>query len=296
MNYTKKMMLVSPDMLQQKMSTKELSKKRSAPDEDSEEEYVPRKVDPVENLEKEMYSILKKRDTEDRDKWSLYYQLLQRYFRHMDEERKPLLQESDNTDQFEEEKIPKEQILEVMPVSLQRKASALLNWIDRSKGIKWNGTGEVSVGGKKISGSNIIDLVRDLLTERKIPPPTGMKEFCVSLKKLNVPDSLIPNRSRWANFTSGYRSSNAGVMSSPGTPSQTNQSISWSSLPATSTPSSRAAPSSSKSSSGHTSYTFSTPLSSKTPKSSSGRSLPTIRRVLKRERKANPKWASFERY
>lgn len=199
MQYAKKMLLISPDTLQQKMSMY-LNKEKEV----SSDNYAPRKGDPIKNLEKEMYSILKTKNTEDRDKWSTYYQLMQRYFRHMDEKRKPLLQENGN-DHIEEEKMPSEQIIEIMPANMQRKARILLNWIDRSKVVRWNGMGEVSLDGKKMSGSNIIDMIRDLMTDRKIPPPLGMKEFGLVLKNLNVPDSLMANHTKWTNFTSGSR-------------------------------------------------------------------------------------------
>jgi hypothetical protein len=267
MQHAKKMVLISPEALHQKTTL-------VTNNNETLDEYVPKKIDPVESLEKEMYSILGAKNTTDRDKWSSYYQLLQRYFRHMNEERKPFTQENDDVTTAEKG-MSDESILEAIPPSLQKKANTLLGWINRTGTIKWNDMGEVSVRGNKISGSNIVDLIRDLLTARKISAPTGMREFCVTLKKLNIPNTLIGHPARYAAYTSGYKLGTS--MPSTSTPIR-GENSGW----LLQTPTKRKTP------------TTATPVSTS---SSSLQLLPSPiyqpRRQTKRGRKANSKWASF---
>ena len=228
MQHAKKMLLISPESLQQKT----LTTKNETP---AYKEFIHRRIEPIEHLENEMHTLLDSKITDDRDKWMLYYQLLQRYFRHAEEERKPFStqHEEKESQNYRENGISNEHILEAIPITLKRKATSLLNWISRKENIKWDSLGEVNLEGVKITGSNIVDLIRDLLSERKVSPPIGMKEFCQVLKKLNVPSSLIINRTRWESGSDFYNSPppiNTSAKSTPST-STSLPSRGWSSSP-----------------------------------------------------------------
>lgn len=163
------------------------------------------RVTPIAGLEEEMQSILRDVSLDAREKSSLYYQLLQRYFRHGEEERRPFTTlnayKSYDPTVVRAEGLQDDQILDIIPTTCCKKASALLSWIKQSNIIRWDQTGATSINGVKLDNSNIADLVRDLMTERNVPPPPGSREFITSLKKLNVPVSLIGNPSRWETQT-----------------------------------------------------------------------------------------------
>ena len=51
--------------------------------------------------------------------------------------------------------------------------------------------------GKSIPGSNIIDLVNDVIRHRKGSEPTGWQAFAEGLRDMNIPQDVIGNRERW---------------------------------------------------------------------------------------------------
>ena len=51
--------------------------------------------------------------------------------------------------------------------------------------------------GKSIPGSNIIDLVNDVIRHRKGSEPTGWQAFAEGLRDINIPQDVIGNRERW---------------------------------------------------------------------------------------------------
>ena len=61
---------------------------------------------------------------------------------------------------------------------MRPRATALLNRLKaRHDVISWDETGQVTLDGKKIRGSNISDLISDAMRSRKNFNPTGSKEF-----------------------------------------------------------------------------------------------------------------------
>ena len=87
-----------------------------------------------------------------------------------------------------------------MPTSLQSAARILLN---RMKGnedvISWTPSGEVSIHGEKLRGSNIIDLVGDVLRGVKTENP-DRHAFLQVLAELNTPSTLIKKKSALQQF------------------------------------------------------------------------------------------------
>ena len=62
----------------------------------------------------------------------------------------------------------------------------------------WTERGELIFGGEVIKGSNIVDLVNDVLRNRKtFDHPHGWGQFARALRGSNVPRDLVGNRGLW---------------------------------------------------------------------------------------------------
>lgn len=202
------MVLVSPDMIHQHIP--QLSENHSRFNSVGNATTIT----PINTLENEMNAMLNNPSIPNHDKWLLYYQLMQRFLRHIEEERKPLITLSASTTP-QSENLQDEQIINSIPISLRRKASMLLNWIKHTNAITWDKFGRVNISGTLIENSNIIDLIRDLLTERSAPAPTGLQEFCRALKKLNIPRTLIGNSKRWNTYTNSSHLTPENIYKTP---------------------------------------------------------------------------------
>jgi hypothetical protein len=85
-----------------------------------------------------------------------------------------------------------------VPSVFKKKAERLLHHLKQNPELSWNDRGEISVQGQTIKNSNLIDLVNDVLRQRKnIPQPTGWENFAAALSQTNVPQDLIGHPDRW---------------------------------------------------------------------------------------------------
>ena len=67
----------------------------------------------------------------------------------------------------------------------------------KNSGITWDAMGVVSADGKPIAGSNITDLVNDVVRANKTKNgPAGWAEFADVLRSINIPRVLITNQKR----------------------------------------------------------------------------------------------------
>ncbi len=90
--------------------------------------------------------------------------------------------------------MPDYSALQTLPKSFRSKAEMLLREWGKDPGISWDERHRVSVDGKPISGSNIIDLAGDAIRQRKSAPrPHGFHILRERTKQLNVPRSLVSN-------------------------------------------------------------------------------------------------------
>ena len=81
------------------------------------------------------------------------------------------------------------------PKTLRTKASWLLSELS-SRGLKWNERGELYNNGKILPGTNILELINDVLRERKNSSPQGWRYFANLLHDYNIPKNLIQNPKR----------------------------------------------------------------------------------------------------
>ena len=90
-----------------------------------------------------------------------------------------------------------DRILQSVPKTMQRKAELLLNMVKDNENLVWDNHGVVSYKGKRLPGSNIIDLINDSLRLRKGIEPRGWETFSKALHESNVPQEVIGNQARW---------------------------------------------------------------------------------------------------
>ena len=161
-------------------------------------------------LDKEMTQILKSNKLNDAEKWKLYNQALQRFLHLTGTQRKDLEITIDPV------KVPNIELNELLMSSIPKKyqsnAMLLYDILAPSKDISWSKSGEVTIKGKKIHNSHIIELVNDVLRHRKNIEPRGWQDFSKLLRDLNVGRDIIGNKNRympsqrgsgivWHNFT-----------------------------------------------------------------------------------------------
>ena len=84
-----------------------------------------------------------------------------------------------------------DQILKSVPKTVKRKAELLLGMINDNNNLTWDKQGVVSYKGKRIHGSNIIDLINDAIRQRKGVEPRGWKTFSKALHESNIPQEVI---------------------------------------------------------------------------------------------------------
>ena len=172
----------------------------------------------VQALDDEMMTILDRKDLDDRTKVTLYNQVLQRYNALSDKHvKEPVRVVSLNESMSAAapsgsgtgvESGPvvegtvgapcsgiEADVVDTVPKTMQIKARRLMEHLKRD--IAWTARGELIHEGVPIVGSNVVDLVNDLLRKRKTDP-IGWQPFARQLRTINLPMELIGNASRRA--------------------------------------------------------------------------------------------------
>lgn len=171
---------------------------------------------PLSRLDAEMSEILNSDSYKsERDKWTAYIQVLQRYLRlahsqHNDPDklRDPEIPKKTTQMETDEEidtaltdavksRLNDTLIIDSVPKKFHTKAKMLLRSLHRNttpaKKISWDTNGTVSIGGTRIPNSNIVDLVNDAMRARKREKPVGRAHFAAHLRKIQMPREFIGN-------------------------------------------------------------------------------------------------------
>lgn len=103
-----------------------------------------------------------------------------------------------------------------LPKSFQQPASILLTELaEFPQRVQWDDTtNELTIDGKRMVGSNLVDLVGDVLRNRKTAsPPMYSDAFLQLLADVNVPEEFIRNKLRLAKFRSfkGFNNSTLAI-------------------------------------------------------------------------------------
>lgn len=151
----------------------------------------------VDTIENDMNKILYDPQMEDRTKWGQYQQMLQRRQFFHDQMRQPTeipiiekYNTNKSTPKFEEE------ILRTLPKAFKNKGELLFNRLCCNEIITWDSNGTVSINGSPLVGSNIVDLVCDVVRCKKSGGPVGWKHFVEALRQINIPQEFIGNPQR----------------------------------------------------------------------------------------------------
>ena len=115
---------------------------------------------------------------------------------------------------------PSHQTFHSLPKSFQQPASILLTELAKfPQRVQWDDTtNELTIDGKRMVGSNLVDLVGDVLRNRKTAsPPMYSDAFLQLLADVNVPEEFIRNKSRLAQFRSlkGFNNNTSWYNSTP---------------------------------------------------------------------------------
>ena len=129
-------------------------------------------------------------------KVKLYNQELQKVIDHRDNVKQGTANEEKMDTSTHHKDIIETELIESLPRSLKVKGKLLLQRL-KMNNITWNSGGELIVENTKYDGTNIIDLVNDVMQNRKYSAPFGWQIFAQQLKKLNVPQEMIINKTRW---------------------------------------------------------------------------------------------------
>lgn len=146
-------------------------------------------------LDQEMQDILQRTDLTTQEKWKLYQQALHRYLEHTPQAHKPIalpLIDTDPSMAPTSQSSPLFQfILDSVPKTLSRKTGVLLKLMHASNRISWDPTGVVTIDKNLVPGSNIIDLVNEVVRKRAPRNPIGIQTFKQLLQEINIPKELI---------------------------------------------------------------------------------------------------------
>lgn len=148
----------------------------------------------LNTLDSDMQSILQRRDMSDEEKVQAYNQILQRYLEYQKTDLKP----SQTFIDTHKPKIDVEgEVIRTVPKTMRSKAANLLERIKENPDTSWNERGEFVYRGQPVVGSNIVDLVNDMLRFRKTFNPHGRYDFARALRHSHVPQELVGNDRVW---------------------------------------------------------------------------------------------------
>ena len=154
------------------------------------------------DLQKEMGSVLQRDDLSESEKAQRFGETLQKFqLAH----KKAIEQPTTTTvskppppPSTEKPTSMQERILDSVPATMRRKAKLLLHMLEGHPDMTWDAHGTLEYQGKPVVGSNVIDLVNDVLRHRKSSKPKGWEQFAQGLKDINVPQEVVGNKQRWA--------------------------------------------------------------------------------------------------
>ena len=108
-------------------------------------------------------------------------------------------------------------VVDLFPPTLKRTAHQLLQRLSRRRDIiDWDEKGEVKIGGKRMSGSHIGDLVGDIIRTRKTVNPLR-RTFLNALAEANIPDEFVRNKDALTEYR-GIKGGSRRAIRPPGLP------------------------------------------------------------------------------
>ena len=164
--------------------------------------------DSVLSLDDEIKRVLSS-SLSDHDKALTYEQVLHKYLNRVDQTRQiqnhltpnqsvSLPVDPVKSDSFAKTLKLEKRVIESLPKTLQKRGGVLLDHIKDTTDMTWNDRGELIVKGQTLNGTNVSDLIHEILRSRKLgQKPEGWSIFANALKESNIPMDLIGNKARW---------------------------------------------------------------------------------------------------
>ena len=148
----------------------------------------------LSRLDAEMHRILNADDKNEREKWTRYQQVLQRYLHFKDAAVKKDTTTSGDSETKKNSDIEKidEVIIESLPQKYRNKATKLLRSLRDAGNVKWDNN-QLLINGALVHG-HIVDLVNDAMRARRGNPPHGHREFASALRSASIPLEYIGNQ------------------------------------------------------------------------------------------------------
>ena len=172
----------------------------------------------LNQLDREMQAILERQDLPDREKVTMYNQVLQRYLNYKNKDISP----HPSPNQHASDTIESDILRSLPKVQyLRSKAINILERIKKDPNMTWNEKGEFVYRGETISRSNMIDLVNAMIRSRKSIKAHGWQQFARALQNINIPQEYINNPTVWSLMQRDQQSDDdfgTADESPPGTP------------------------------------------------------------------------------
>ena len=150
-------------------------------------------VSATASLQRDLSSVMANEDLSEAEKSQLFGQTLHKF---KTAHRKALAETKLSLPVESEAKI-NQRIFDSVPTTMRKKAKLLVSWLENNPNLSWDEDGRVKMYGKPVAGSNIIDLVTDVLRQRKDTEPRGWEPFAEVLRDMNVPQDFVGNKKRW---------------------------------------------------------------------------------------------------
>jgi hypothetical protein len=163
---------------------------------------VEQRVKVMDTLDKKMQTILEREDLSADERPKLYDQSFTRYLNVYDDYRpRPVAVAPEPVKQD----LINNEILESVPKTMKAKVQLLLKKMKSSPDISLNEKGELKYKGETVQGSNVVDLVNNVLSKRQYFNPQGWETFGEALREANVPQDLNGHEDRWRYITQTKR-------------------------------------------------------------------------------------------
>ena len=191
-----KMFLVSPHQLRHLTPSAVTSIRQNAED----------------DLDQSMRTVLNEQGLNPDEKIKKYDALLQRYLSFMKQGRKEErrvtlsvqpereeqgepLTEQQRVEEVEEGEDPMSEVLKALPPRNRKNGEYIMRRLKKNAGGGWSSLGEFIHQGHVVKGSHMIDLIKNLSSQKKTrsPSPGGWDKFLQALSTLNIPVSYVTN-------------------------------------------------------------------------------------------------------
>ena len=108
----------------------------------------------------------------------------------------PVAKKDTHNHHHDDDDMIEKELKQLLLRSLQINRKLLLERLKVSN-VSWNSVGELMISTTKYDATNIIDLVNDVMRNRKYSAPFGWEIFAEQLAKINVPQEMIINKACW---------------------------------------------------------------------------------------------------